>query len=35
MEENPKLYPMKPVPQKSGQNHEVIIMNPDVIIIRV
>lgn len=35
MEEETELHPVEPLPQECWQHHEVVIMNPDEIVIRV
>lgn len=35
MKEKPELHPIEPLPQKCGEDHEMIIMDPNKILIRV
>ena len=35
MEEESEFDPVEPLPQERGENHQMIILNPDVVVLRV
>lgn len=35
MEEEPELHTIEPLPQESGKDHEMVIMHPNKVLIRI